>query len=43
MPIFIQVSSGGQSEDANKINVASSTCPESDARQIIVEYRPVNS
>jgi hypothetical protein len=30
-------------EDANKLSVASSTCPECDARQINVEYRPVNS
>ena len=28
-------------EDANKLSVASSTCPECDARQINVEYRPV--
>lgn len=30
-------------EDANKLSVANSTCPECDARQMIVEYRPVKS
>lgn len=28
-------------EDANKLSVADSTCPECDARQLQVEYRPV--
>ena len=30
-------------EDANKLSVDESTCAECDARQIVVEYRPVNS